>query len=735
MSQLQPQDIVFAVDTYADITAADNKTPEVEVVAYTGGLLSLPNFPHPAVINIAGVRAMDSQQLPLLRDHEQNRVVGHSRPIIGKNELRASGKLSVPGEERDELVAASRDDFRWQMSVGGRIPDIRKNVQTIPNGKQVRVNGQTFTGPLVVVNAFLWKETSFVAVGADEGRASASIAAAQVSRVVPMTKFDEWLEEQGINSEDLNASQVANLEAAYKAMLKPTELPPAPPAPVQPVEIDTDKIIEAAAKAATVASQRDRRIDRLFASYSDTSLSEADVTKLREDVEAGLVTEDRAHLQLLQAARGAGQTFNVPVQAASSRGENYALELEAAVNLTAGFDGEEIIASYVKGGVPEEVAEQSVERSERLGPKGLKSVLHAVCNQEGHHTEGIDDTAIRCAMRASERALADNPDGYGFDHIRAASGGFSSVVLPGILSRLANKAMLAAYAEADNGGVATEIASVTSTNDFKKFTRYRMTESGIMEPVPGTAEIPHGNLIEEEYENQVETYGKILALSRQMMRNDDLDAFLQIPRMIGRMGRHALEQITITTLVDAPTNAGAGTTEFFHGAARGNQEPNYLSGAGTALGLDSLEQAYEYFLNQVDADGKPIMIDPAQLLVTNQNIIQARKLFTDTQYRLGSGTAQDELINNQWEGMFTPIKSAYLHRLGATPSSTQWYLMNSPNLDVSALQIAFLDGQRTPVINQSETSFNTLGMQMRGYFDFGVALQDPRAIVKVEGLA
>ena len=59
--------------------------------------------------------------------------------------------------------------------------------------------------------------------------------------------------------------------------------------------------------------------------------------------------------------------------------------------------------------------------------------------------------------------------------------------------------------------------------------------------------------------------------------------------------------------------------------------------------------------------------------------------------------------------------------------------MPNPSTDMSGLQIAFLDGQQTPTINSSETSFNTLGVQMRGYFDFGVALQDPRCIVKMAG--
>lgn len=39
------------------------------------------------------------------------------------------------------------------------------------------------------------------------------------------------------------------------------------------------------------------------------------------------------------------------------------------------------------------------------------------------------------------------------------------------------------------------------------------------------------------------------------------------------------------------------------------------------------------------------------------------------------------------------------------------------------------------IIESEETAFNTLGMQWRGYFDFGVALQEKRAGIKCKGAA
>jgi hypothetical protein len=45
---------------------------------------------------------------------------------------------------------------------------------------------------------------------------------------------------------------------------------------------------------------------------------------------------------------------------------------------------------------------------------------------------------------------------------------------------------------------------------------------------------------------------------------------------------------------------------------------------------------------------------------------------------------------------------------------------------MAVVQVGYLRGQRTPVIERGEANFNTLGMAMRGYFDFGVALHDSR---------
>jgi hypothetical protein len=709
------QDIIFSSGNAELVEGASGNVPVVHINAYNGGKLRLANYPNPVVIDMAGVKAMGSQ-LPILRDHDQKRPVGHGNPVIGNENLKIEGSLSIEGEERDKIVAGHKNGFQWQASVGGSIPNYRKDVTTVAAGSSVTVNGRSHEGPLHVVKAFLWKETSFVALGADEERASASVAAShEPKRGVLMNEFEKWLAASGINPSELSDDQVSNLKATFEAaQVKLTQVAASGTA------VDTSGAVNAAVQAMRSESQRLTRIDKLFANFSNIKAEGLNIEELRDQVVAGSISEDNAHLRMLQASRNTN-TSNVAGSMGST--DLDALAIEASAYAEAGISQDLAAQGLAELTGSRETAQRAVDLA--TGPKYRRGgifgrIIAAACYAAGKPYVGRhEDEQIRCAMEHSS--------------IQAASG-FSTVSLAGILGRTANKAMLAAYAEAEAAGVMTRIASITSTSDFKKFDRYRMTEAGIMEQVPAAGELKFGTLTQDAYENQVRTYGKLIALTRTMMYNDDLNAFLQIPRMLGRQGRHALEQIGLTALVNATTAAGAGTTEFFHGAARGNDQINYFEGATTNLSIDSLEVAYELFLNQTDSSGKPILISPSILLTCTGDAVMARKLFRDTEYRFTTASLK-ETVNNQWQGMFRPEVSPYLGRLGTTVNTSQWYLLSEPTTDVAALQIAFLNGMQTPTVDSGSMDMNVLGMTWRGIFDFGIGLQDPRAVVKSKGKA
>ena len=91
-------------------------------------------------------------------------------------------------------------------------------------------------------------------------------------------------------------------------------------------------------------------------------------------------------------------------------------------------------------------------------------------------------------------------------------------------------------------------------------------------------------------------------------------------------------------------------------------------------------------------------------------------------------------IANPHAGKFRTEVSRYLANTRYTGASAKaWYLLASP-ADLPVIEVAFLNGQESPTIETAEADFNVLGIQMRGYHNFGVALQDPCA-TRVEGTA
>ncbi|HIK95900.1 MAG TPA: hypothetical protein EYG03_28475 [Planctomycetes bacterium] len=307
------------------------------------------------------------------------------------------------------------------------------------------------------------------------------------------------------------------------------------------------------------------------------------------------------------------------------------------------------------------------------------------------------------------------------DQSLRAAGGFSTISLSGILSNVANKTMLASFEAVDN--VLGLIAAEADANDFKQVTSYRMTGKGEFEKVGPDGEIKHNALSEETFQNQVETYGTMLSLTRRMLINDDLGAFLKLPRIIGRQSAVKLQKVGFSLLLE---NAGS----FF---STGNR--NYFAGADTNLQITSLTTAEQKFFDQTDDNGDPISMTPSIMLVPTSLKTVAEQLYNDLAVNETTTTNKPKPNRNPHAGKFRPIATPWLNAQSLTGSSdVAWYLLADP-ADAAVIEIIYLRGRRTPYIESEETSFNTLGMQWRGYFDFGVALQEKRAGVKSKGEA
>jgi phage major head subunit gpT-like protein len=212
----------------------------------------------------------------------------------------------------------------------------------------------------------------------------------------------------------------------------------------------------------------------------------------------------------------------------------------------------------------------------------------------------------------------------------------------------------------------------------------------------------------------------MLAVTRQDLINDDLGALTSAPRRLGRGGAIKLNKVFWTEF-----EADAGT---FWTSDRGN----YFSGASTNLQISSLTTAVQKFRDQTDPDGDPLSLAPRKLLVPTALEVTAQNLFSGANIVVGAlGSTTSKSIQpdvNPHAGRYQPVVSAYLS------NATAWWLLADPE-DLATIEVAFLNGQESPTVEQADADFNTLGIQMRGYFDFGVNKQEYRAGVKSKGAA
>jgi len=214
-----------------------------------------------------------------------------------------------------------------------------------------------------------------------------------------------------------------------------------------------------------------------------------------------------------------------------------------------------------------------------------------------------------------------------------------------------------------------------------------------------------------------------------MIINDDLGAFMKVPTAMGNRAARLIDQLFFSRLLKNPVQQDG--KQLFSTAHK-----NLLTGASSALSADSLKKAIQLFLDQVDADGQPIAVEPRYLLVPTALKHLAIEL-TKGATMIMSGTDNKILpaLNVLVDENLRIVSSPYLGNSayeGASQNS--WYLFGDPKT-VDTWEIGFLKGKRTPTVERGETDFNTLGLWFRVYFDLGVREQDHRGMVKATGAA
>ncbi|MBP7659946.1 MAG: Mu-like prophage major head subunit gpT family protein [Burkholderiaceae bacterium] len=284
---------------------------------------------------------------------------------------------------------------------------------------------------------------------------------------------------------------------------------------------------------------------------------------------------------------------------------------------------------------------------------------------------------------------------------------------PEILSAVTNKTLRQAY-DAYPRTFALFCRQVLAT-DFKAMHRVQLGEAPQLLEVGESGEFKRGTLGESKESYKVKTYGRVVAITRQVLINDDLDAFTRIPAMYGNSIAQ-LESDVVWGIITA-NPAMADGTALFHANHRN------LAGTAAALDVTSVGAARAAMAKQTGLDKKTVLnIRPAYLIVPASLELKAEQLVAQNLVPAATASVVPQSIRT-----LSPISEP---RLDAA-SETAWYLAASPN-QIDTIEYAYLEGQQGAYI-ETRNGFDVDGVEIKCRLDFGAKAIDWRGLYRNAG--
>jgi hypothetical protein len=286
---------------------------------------------------------------------------------------------------------------------------------------------------------------------------------------------------------------------------------------------------------------------------------------------------------------------------------------------------------------------------------------------------------------------------------RALASGSTSD-FPQIFSALVNKTLLAAYAEWPSTW--RPFVAVVGANDFKDMHAIKLSGSPDLKGLNENGEYQTAKFSDAKEAYRVITKGIRVALTREMIINDDLRAFTRIPQLFGVAAKR-MESDAVYSLITA-NGAMSDNIALFHG------DHNNL-GSAVALGSEGLSAGRAAMRMQKGLNGERIDATPAFLLApvgletTADILLRSAALPTA---EMSSG------VVNPWAGKLTPITDPHLD----DTSETAWYLLAHPN-QVPTIEVAYLEGEEQPYVEEM-LDFNSDNLIVKVRHDFGAGVVD-----------
>ena len=284
---------------------------------------------------------------------------------------------------------------------------------------------------------------------------------------------------------------------------------------------------------------------------------------------------------------------------------------------------------------------------------------------------------------------------------------------PEILSAVTNKTLRQAYDTYPQ--TFRPFCRQVQASDFRDITRVQMGEAPQLQKVNEAGEFKRGSIGEARERYKVETYGRVVGITRQTLINDDLDAFTRLPAMYGT-AIATLESDIVWAIVTNNAAMGDGVA-LFHATHKN------LAASGTGLTTASIGDGRAAMAKQFGLDKKTVLnIRPSFLIVPVSMELSAEQLIAQNLVPARTTDVVPQSIRS-----LAVIAEPRLD----TVSTNGWYLAASPN-QIDTIEYAYLEGQQGAYI-ETRNGFDVDGVEIKCRLDFGAKAIDWRGLYKNAG--
>jgi len=317
----------------------------------------------------------------------------------------------------------------------------------------------------------------------------------------------------------------------------------------------------------------------------------------------------------------------------------------------------------------------------------------------------LSEVARECLRRSGQSTTGL----YGEALVTRALGNVGGLITTsdfgGILGDVVGRVLRDAYQAAP--AAIKQVARQTTAPDFRTRSTLTLDFSTIgLEKVGEHGEIRNASPVEAAEAFRIDTFARMIGLSRQAIVNDDLGAFNDLTRRLGQAAA-AFEAKALCDLVQA--NDGAGPTLSSDGKTVFHADHHNIVDA--ALDVDGLDAARLTLRTQTSLGGGLLAIEPRWLVVGAALETQAQRLLST-------------ITPAMWESV-NPFAGALKLVVDPRLRPDFWYVVGEP----TDLEYAHLSGFEGPRV-EAQPGWRILGVEYRIYEDWGCGYVDWRSWVR-----